>query len=525
MSDEQNAARSQGSAALDDIAATAHRSPDVAAALGGGPIDMIETHAARVLVGRTHALKIKRPVRYDYLDFSRAELRRSALARELELNRPHAPDIYLRLVGLTRGEDRALAVDGPGVVVEHALLMRRFEQSDVLAARLRRGAPLPPALSTALGDMAARYHADAAPADDIDTGARMTRLIGEIGGGLEANAALLGSGSTLLWRQQVEAAASAAAPLLAQRARAGFVRRCHGDLHSGNVVVWHGAPRAFDALEFDERLATIDTLYDLAFLVMDLDVRGHRPEACIVLNRYLWRTRDASDIDGLAALPLFLSLRAAIRALVGAQKCRLEDGAPPAADAERARVYLDAALAYLRDAGAPRLVAIGGLSGTGKSTLGGALAPRLGRAPGALHLRSDLERKALAGVEETERLPAASYTRASSDAVYARLLDRAGRALAAGHSVVLDAVWLRQGERELARRHGARFDALWLTAPLAVLAARVSARVGDASDATADVVASQATAEANPAGWPELDASGDAAATLGAALDSLFRQP
>ena len=148
-----------------------------------------------------------------------------------------------------------------------------------------------------------------------------------------------------------------------------------------------------------------------------------------------------------------------------------------------------------------------------------------GQAPGALHLRSDVERKAMFDVEETDRLPAASYTRASSDAVYARLLERAGHALAAGHSVILDAVWLTAAEQDAARtlavRHGARFDGLWLDAPLAVLHARVAARRGDASDATPDVVTRQAEAAANPAGWPTVDASGDPAATLRAARAQL----
>lgn len=508
----------------DDIGVEAQHAPAIAARLGGGPLAVIETHAARVLVGRSHALKIKRPVRYDYLDFTTQEARRAAGAREIDLNRPHAPEIYLGLVRITREPDGTLSLDGTGPALEHAVLMRRFEQADVLSARLT-SAPLPDSLAKALGDMVARYHADAARAADTDEPARMAGLVADIGRGLAAEAAILGATATAAWLARAEAARVAAAPLLAARASGGYVRRCHGDLHSGNVVLWRGAPLAFDALEFDERLATIDTLYDLAFLIMDLDARGHRREARIALDRYLWRSGRTEDLDGLAALPLFLSLRAAIRAMVGAQKCELEDGTPRARDAATARAYLDAAASYLAAGGPPRLVAIGGLSGTGKSTLGADLAVLVGRAPGALHLRSDVERKAMFGVEETDRLPAASYTRASSDAVYARLLERAGHALAAGHSVILDAVWLTAAEQDAARtlavRQGARFDGLWLDAPLAVLHARVAARRGDASDATPDVVTRQAAAAANPAGWPIVDASGDPAATLRAARAQL----
>ncbi len=526
MTMEQNAARQASCAPLDGAAALAFASPAVVAALGGGPLAVHETHAARVLVGRTHALKIKRPVRYDYLDFSTPAARRAALARELELNRPHAPDIYLRLVALTRAAEDALTLDGEGEVLDWALLMRRFEQEDVLSARLAHGRPLPLALCKALGDMVARYHAAAAVASGLDVRARMEGLLAELGHGLElASRSVLPPADVARWRQQAASESRRLLPLLEGRARAGCVLRCHGDLHAGNIVLWQGAPLAFDALEFDETLATIDTLYDLAFLIMDLVTRGHRLEANIVLNRYLWRTQELADLDGLAALPLFLSLRAAVRAMVGAQRCALEEGAARERDIAAARDYLAAGLRFLADEGPPRLVAIGGLSGTGKSTLGTALAPLLGRSPGALHLRSDLERKALARVEEAVRLPAASYTKASSDAVYDRLMQRAGHALRAGHSVLLDAVWLtreeQQAARDLAMQTGARFDGLWLTAPLDVLRARVASRTGDASDATADVVARQAEARPNPAGWPQIDAAGTPEATLAAACQLL----
>src|SRR5581483_5953331 len=150
--------------------------------------------------------------------------------------------------------------------------------------------------------------------------------------------------------------------ILDRRAGSGLVRRCHGDLHLGNIVLWQGRPVLFDAIEFDEAIATVDTLYDLAFLLMDLDWHRQRPAANVVLNRYLWRGGDDLALKGLAALPLLLACRAGVRAMVTAERAGQER--PPVArrDRDKARAYLAAALGYLEPA-PPRLVAVGGLSG------------------------------------------------------------------------------------------------------------------------------------------------------------------
>ena len=237
------------------------------------------------------------------------------------------------------------------------------------------------------------------------------------------------------------------------------MRRCHGDLHLKNVALIEGRPVIFDALEFSETLAPTDTAYDLAFVIMDLWVRGHERAASRLLNRYVALNRD-DDLGALALMPLFLSMRAAIRANVDGASAEHLDGDDCHAIEAEARRMLQAAIDFLAPAPA-RLVAVGGLSGTGKSTLAASLTSDLGRAPGALHLHSDVERKALAGVPETERLPDDAYTRQSSDAVYGRLYEKAARVLAAGQLVALDAVFARGDEREaikqIARQAGAFF--------------------------------------------------------------------
>lgn len=306
-----------------------------------------------------------------------------------------------------------------------------------------------------------------------------------------------------------------ASSLLARRQAEGRVRHCHGDLHLRNIVLWRGRPTLFDCLEFDKAMATIDVLYDLAFLVMDLDARGRRDLANRVLGRSLLLS---GDYGGLAALPLFLALRSHIRAFVAAGAASVTEDAEERGRLERdARDYFARTAEYLAPP-APRLIALGGLSGSGKSTLGARLAPDFGAAPGALHLRSDVLRKQLAGVSDRERLPTSAYSQASSDAVYAELRRRAKAALEAGHSVLLDAVHARPEERQaaeaVAREAGAGFTGLWLEVPRETLLERVDARRGDASDATAEVVEKQFGYALGEITWTRLETHGGLEETL-----------
>jgi hypothetical protein len=307
--------------------------------------------------------------------------------------------------------------------------------------------------------------------------------------------------------------------MLAERRRRGYVRHLHGDLHLRNICRIDGRPVLFDALEFDPRLAIIDVLYDLAFLLMDMEQRGLGDAANRLLSRYLALSvepKHPAALKGLAALPLFMSARAAIRAHVEAA----------AADAQvraaQARAHRVAAKAYLRLAVRllapckPMLVAVGGLSGSGKTTLARALAPDLGAAPGALVLRSDVIRKRLAGVDPLARLPVSAYGPASSHAVYQAMGRAATTALGAGHAVIADAVFAREGERRAIARVAERlkipFVGLWLDAPRTVMAARLDARRNDASDATARVLDQQLGYDLGNLTWTRIDAATGAAA-------------
>jgi hypothetical protein len=317
--------------------------------------------------------------------------------------------------------------------------------------------------------------------------------------------------------------------VLKDRVRQHAVRQCHGDLHLANIVLWQQHPTLFDALEFNLEMATVDTLYDLAFLLMDLLHHGQKRAANWVLNRYLWRSASRGDLEALALLPLFVACRAGIRALVAVTRATQRRPDPQSSAAgETARAYMRLAIDALQPA-VPRLIAVGGLSGTGKSTLAAALAPHLPDLTGALHLRSDLERKAMFGVAETERLPPQSYTPEMAARVYERLLDRASAALGAGHSVIVDAVFATKGERDAleqrAAGHGAAFDGLWLEADPATLTDRVARRTGDASDATPAVIARQLGYDIGPMSWTRVPAGGPAPATLALALRHLKLAP
>jgi uncharacterized protein len=497
---------------------------DPASWTGVDRVERLETHGNLVFLAGAEAWKIKRAVRFPYMDFSTLEKRHAACVREVEINRRFAPELYLGCVAISRAPSGALAFGGDGDVVEWAVRMRRFEQADLLSSVAAKG-EIARDLAARLGDVVHACHERAEPAV-APSGAR---LIGEVAAGVceaLANSGAFDSGACRRLQHDLGGSLQRCAAVLDARARQGFVRRCHGDLHLANIVLWQGQPMLYDAIEFDDAIATVDVLYDLAFLLMDLDASGQRPAANVVLNRYLWRSRRDLDLQGLLAMPLFLALRAAVRAMVTVQRAAQESEDARRRDIARANRYFAAALGYLERT-RPRLVAVGGLSGTGKTTLAGALAPRVGCAPGAVHFRSDLERKALAGVGELERLPDSAYGPEARAQVYRALEQRARVALAAGHSVIVDAVFNGEDDRAAIEAVAAElkvpFTGIWLEADPAKLVARVEARHNDASDATPVTVRGQLESGAgmiSPA-WTRVEAGDAAGDTLQRAAAAL----
>ena len=317
----------------------------------------IDTACAHVFLAGGVAWKLKRNVDLGYVDFSTREKRKWALDRELEFNKTAAPDIYRTVRTITREADGSLAWDGVGKALEYALEMRRFDDGAVLSAD---PSVIDGEMAEALGRTIAGFHA-AAPL-------RPNGGLSALEWTINSNAGLLRDLKGALGEERVETLVAATfaelerqRPLLAARTQTGFARRCHGDLHLANILIEDGAPVLFDCIEFNDLLSDLDIQYDLAFLLMDLDFRGRRDAGVRVLSAHMDQAaRSFGPLlwDGLAALPLMLSVRAGVRAHVAMHA---------GGDVALSRAYVDAATAHLSPP-APALAAVGGFSGTGKTS-------------------------------------------------------------------------------------------------------------------------------------------------------------
>ncbi|EWY37712.1 hypothetical protein N825_16805 [Skermanella stibiiresistens SB22] len=487
---------------------------------GGVPVQRIDTNGSIVFVAGDRVWKLKRAVRFPYMDYGTVERRRVACAAEVRLNRRTAPSVYLGVAPVTRRPDGPLALGPVGEppqtpptdqVVDWLVVMSRLDQ-DTLFDKLADRDALTTDMMRALAETIEDFHRAAEVFTDRGGAAALRWVVDDNIAELRHFPDVFPKDLVAILAETSTAALDRHGGLLDRRRDGGFVRFCHGDLHLRNICLVDGVPTLFDCVEFNDDIAIIDVLYDLAFLLMDLEHRGLRVQANTLLNRTLDLT---DDHEGLALLPLFLSARAAVRAKVIASGAANEPD-PDAANAA-ARSYLDHAVAAITPMG-PRLIAIGGLSGTGKTTVARALAPRIGPAPGAVVLRSDVLRKRLFGVAETERLPPDAYAGTVTDQVYADLLDRAGRVIRAGHAVVVDAVNARPEERaaleRLAESAGVPFRGVWLEADADTLVARVTSRRDDASDADAAVVRRQLAYQVGPMSWTRVAAGGDLVANM-----------
>jgi aminoglycoside phosphotransferase family enzyme/predicted kinase len=469
----------------------------------GGPTrcdEVIETSISWLFLFRGRVLKFKKAVDFGFVDFTTLERRLWAARRELDFNRLTAPTLYRRLVAIGRTPSGDVAERPEDQALDIAVEMARFDQEAILARRL----PLDGDFAESLGRRIGAIHLAAAP--------------GLAGGGsagldyvMRSNAEQLARHPGGLMRDDVialEAAATraweSARDLLDERLASGFCRACHGDLHTQNIVLIHGEPVLFDCIEFSDRLREIDVLYDIAFLLMDLAFRGSLEAANRAFNGWLDATArglDSSMWRGLAVLPLFQAVRATVRAHVSAREGK----------DEAAGAYLAAAARWLQPQGA-RLVAVGGLSGAGKTFHARRLAPALGAAPGAVVLRSDEIRKRLMGRSAHERLSQEAYRPEISAEVYATLERTAAACLAGGRSVIADAVFLSAESRrrieEVADAAGAPFAGVWLEGRPDVLRRRLGERRGDASDADAAVLERQLAQDPGEITWARTPAGG-----------------
>lgn len=470
---------------------------DVLAWLAGGaafgdrtPPTVIETHAAMIFLTGNRAWKLKKAVNLGYLDFSTLAQRRAALEAELCLNRRTALDLYLAVRKVVRSATGAFVLGGDGEAVEWLLEMRRFPDGALLRDQLTARALSPSVLLRLADDIVAFHHA----AETVGQGSgadRVKRVADGNAARLAAQAQLFDESKARFVTATIAKNIADHRDLLDERARNGRVRLGHGDLHLANIAMIDGKAVPFDCLEFDRELATGDVLYDLAFLLMDLWANGLRDEANLVFNRYL----DLSEVDeaGIALIPLFMSIRATVRAHVAATLASQGEHDKAAREAGR---YLDVA-AELLEKVPPSLIAIGGLSGSGKSTVARAIASRIGRAPGARILRSDVLRKRSAGLAPEIPLPIGAYAKEASERVYQQLDALAATDLNAGQAAIADAMFGTLIEktdiRGVASDCGCAFYGFWLDLDEATRVARISGRSRDASDATAEVTRLQSS--------------------------------
>jgi aminoglycoside phosphotransferase family enzyme/predicted kinase len=478
------------------------------------PVRMVETHISRVYLTGAFAYKVKKPVRLTFLDYSTLERRREFCEEELRLNRRYAPELYLG-VSAVAGPVTAPRVDGEGDAVEYAVRMRQFDRRQELDVLIGAGTVGAMELS-ALGKHIASFHAAASGLDAASPYGRpeaVQRVTLANFAELRRLPEAAARGEVLEDLERwVACEFERTRDLMQSRRDSGRVRECHGDLHCGNVVRWAGELTPFDGIEFDPALRYVDVASDLAFLTMDLAVRGRDDLRHAALQTW---AESLGDFEALRLLPYFETYRALVRAKVGALRALQHSagGAERARDCEEALRYLGWAVARARRP-PPALLLTCGYSGSGKTWLARALATGMR----ALHLRSDVERKRLAGLgplaDSRSPLDGGIYTPEYTRRTYERLHDCAADVLAGGESVIVDAAFLRSDERarmlELADRLGIRAAILHCVAPMDVLRERVSGRSRAGADASE---AGVATLERQPGYWQQFS-DGESARTI-----------
>ncbi|OZA28421.1 MAG: aminoglycoside phosphotransferase, partial [Hydrogenophilales bacterium 17-61-9] len=453
------------------------------------------------LLSGAFAYKIKKPLNLGFLDFSTLDKRLQACQEEVRLNRRLAPALYLGVAPIA-GSPAHPHINGAGTPFEYAVKMRQFPP-DATLDRLQAEGRLTSAQIEAIAPPLVRFHLD----DCARTDARSPwgdpeQVWQPVAQNFVQISPLLTTPSD---RRQLDALKQWSAseharltPLMAARKREGFIRECHGDLHLGNLAWVNDRLLVFDCLEFNPELRWIDIQSDIAFCIMDLIQRDHRDWAWLLLNRWLEKT---GDYAGLALLRYYMVYRALVRAKIAGLRAGQTHGVACAAALTEAHTLLELATKLTRP-WPVRLDITHGLSGSGKTTATQTLMQR----PGAIRLRSDVERKRLAGLDALaqsrsgvgQNLYAADATRQT----YTCLAQLAGGLLDAGWPVIVDAAFLARWQRDLLREqansHGVPFHILDFELPMATLRDRVTQRSRsgvDASEAGMEVLQHQIATE------------------------------
>ncbi|WP_431660552.1 bifunctional aminoglycoside phosphotransferase/ATP-binding protein [Pantanalinema rosaneae] len=455
------------------------------------PIKLMQTHVSYVLLTGDFAYKVKKPVNFGFLDFSTLEKRHHFCNEELRLNQRGAAELYLAVLPIVQIGDQ-FQLDGDGEAVEYVVKMQQFPQSALLTEVYDRS-ELTESLLEQLARELAEFHRQAAINDYIRSFGEVTQIRQAIDENYEQTQKYIGLAQTQAQfdetRQYTDRLFAEQVELFNQRIQQNWIRECHGDVHLRNIALWQDRIYLFDCIEFNESFRFVDVMFDIAYIIMDLDVRDRQDLSNRFMNAYV---EQMGDWEGLQVLPLYLSRQAYVRAKV--TSFLLDD--PSIDEAAKQEIAASAARYYRLawDYTCPRegrLILMSGLSGSGKSTLARQLAAQLG----GVHLRSDAVRKHLAGVPLEAAGDANLYSAEMTQKTYDRLLQLGITLAKQGYPVILDAKYDRQALRqpaiEQAEASGLPLQIIHCTAPIEVLQDRLRQRQGDISDATVDVLLQQ----------------------------------
>ncbi len=463
----------------------------------------LETHISHVFLAGVYAYKLKKAVTLPFLDFSTLPLRKEYTLREFELNTRYAPELYLGVEELSyNGETLSWNDKSSGDPVAYLLKMHRFEESHLGENLFRSGTVTQDALNVFI-DRIAAFHKSAVKTPQYFSPSDLEKYF------IECFEDLPAKDNVGELRQKVFELISRYRELMLARKREGFVRHVHGDLHPGNICLFHDKLLAFDGVEFLDEYACTDTWADIAFLIMDLSYHRYNQYIYPILNRYLEQT---GDYAGLRLLPLFVAYRALVRAKVSSIRLRQQRLSAQDSDkiAGSVRNHVQFANKVLHQSIPSQVILIGGFSGSGKSSLGREIASCYG----FLHLRSDVVRKQLAGCQPRDSLDEKFYTPEFSRRAYKRLYELAEMGISLGYHVVIDAVHGDSEQRDEACRWARSVSEdplfLWCEVPQVVAEQRLKERQGDASDADADILRLQMKKLRKPqSGWRSVDMSKD----------------